>query len=328
MTTANDWPLWSPTTTMDALKQRAQILTAIRAFFAERHVLEVETPLWSQAGVTAPYLASMTSLYHPPGMKAIQGFLQTSPEYAMKRLLTAGSGCIYQITKAFRDGELGRFHNPEFTLLEWYRIGFDHLQLLTEVITLIQTVAKAPDPLILSYADAFQQACHIDVHVATLADLQVLLATHRLDTIEGIDLSDRDLCLQLLMSEVVEKQFVPDQLTVILDFPASQAALARVLPGNPPVAARFEIYWHGVELANGFYELTDAQEQRARFQADLAKRHLLGLPSVPIDERLLAALEQGLPDCAGVALGLDRLVMCAIGAKALREVIAFPWQIA
>lgn len=316
---------WQPTASIDILKQRALLIKAIRNFFAERGVMEVETPLWSQAGVTNPYIASFTSQYHPPGSEAVLGYLQTSPEYAMKRMLAAGSGCIYQISKAFRDGEAGRYHNPEFTMLEWYRIGFDHQKLLQEVLALLTEVANAPAPVIMTYTEAFMSLLEICPHQATLAELHQALSQHQVQTI-GVDLQDRDLCLQLIMTEVIERQFDPTIPTVIIDFPASQAALARVLPGEPPVAARFEVYWQGVELANGFYELSDAKEQRKRFQEDLAKREILGLPLVPIDEHLLDALTHGLPDCAGVALGIDRLVMCAIGASSLAEVMSFPWS--
>lgn len=316
---------WQPTASVDMLKQRAAIIMAVRHFFAKRGVMEVDTPLWSMAGVTNPYIASFTSYYHPPGCEAILGYLQTSPEYAMKRMLAAGSGCIYQISKAFRDGESGRYHNPEFTMLEWYRLGFDHEQLLSEVLNLLTEVAGAPAPVIMTYAQAFETILTINPHHASLAVLHDCLRQYQLDNV-NIDLGDRDLCLQLLMTEVIERQFDSRIPTVIIDFPASQAALARILPGDPSVAARFEVYWQGVELANGFYELSDTSEQSARFQADLAKREILGLPLVPVDEHLLAALAHGLPDCAGVALGIDRLVMCALGASSLAEVMAFPWE--
>ncbi len=301
------------------------MIANIRHFFAKRGVMEVETPVWSQAGVSNPYIVSMTSEYHPPGGAALLGYLQTSPEYAMKRMLAAGSGCIYQMSKAFRDGESGRYHNPEFTMLEWYRLGFDHKQLLTEVLALLTEIADAPAPVIMTYAQAFKNSVQIDPHHVSLSVLHDCLAKYQVDTVNA-DLQDFDLCLQLLMTEVIERQLEPNVPTVIIDFPASQAALARILPGDPPVAARFEVYWQGVELANGFYELSDASEQRARFQDDLAKREVLGEPLIPIDEHLLAALDYGLPDCAGVALGVDRLIMCALNAKRLADVIAFPWE--
>lgn len=317
---------WQPSASIDALKQRAALISQVRQFFAARDVMEVETPIWSQAGATNPYIASFTSDYHPPGCNAILGYLQTSPEYAMKRLLAAGSGCIYQISKAFRDGESGRYHNPEFTMLEWYRLGFNHEQLLQEVLALLTDVAKAPPAVRFTYAEAFQTFLEMNPHHASLSELHAGLARYHLDTVDNVDLTDRDLCLQLLMTEVIERRFDPTQPTVITDFPASQAALARILPGNPPVAARFEIYWQGVELANGFYELSDVKEQRARFQADLTERTALDLPMIPIDEHLLAALTHGLPECAGVALGIDRLIMCALGASNLADVMTFPWE--
>jgi lysyl-tRNA synthetase class 2 len=336
---------------------RAKMLEKIRAFFSARDVIEVETPLLCSFSVTDAHLdsfqvkAKCVTHTPPPSRGSSAGslfeikmdpadkswdnrdgpelaeirFLQTSPEYAMKRMLAAGSGCIYQISKAFRDGETGRYHNPEFTMLEWYRLGFNHEQLLQEVLTLLTEVASAPPAVTLTYAQAFETFLDINPHQANLTILHDCLAHYHLQ-VDGVDFNDRDLCLQLLMTEVIERQFNANVPTVIIDFPASQAALARILPGNPPLAARFEVYWHGVELANGFYELSDVAEQRARFQADLAKREILGLPLVPVDAHLLASLAHGLPDCAGVALGIDRLVMCALGASNLADVISFSWE--
>ena len=259
-------------------------------------------------------------------------YLQTSPEYAMKRLLAAGSGPIYQLARAFRDGEAGRRHNPEFTLLEWYRPGFDQHRLMDEVAELLAEVAGVAGPAErLTYAEAFRAHAGVD----PFADPPERLAEAARGATDGAvpDLGDdRDAWLDLLMGTVVEQRlgWSGDRRrpTFVHDFPASQAALARVrtpVPGaGPAVAERFELFVGGVELANGFHELADAAEQRRRFEADLARRRALDLPEPPVDERFLAALAAGLPDCAGVALGFDRLVMLAAGAGSIAEVLAFP----
>jgi lysyl-tRNA synthetase class 2 len=320
---------WRPTATMQNLELRADVLARIRAFFADRGVLEVETPLLASAPVTDLHLAAMSTTFRGPASdEGRRLWLQTSPEFAMKRLLAAGSGPIYQLCKAFRDGETGSRHNPEFTILEWYRPGWDHHRLASEVVDLVSAVlcGGADEGLsaaeTMTYAEAFQRHVGLDPYTASISELRDCA----LSLIDGTpDLADdRDGWLDLLLSHVVEPELGQEAPSVIHDYPASQAALARVRPDDPPVAERFELWVRGVELANGYHELTDPAEQRRRFEADLAARRRHRLPEVPIDERLLAALEHGMPTCSGVALGVDRLVMLAAGARRIDEIIAFP----
>jgi lysyl-tRNA synthetase class 2 len=302
------------------------MLAELRAFFAARGVLEVDTPILGAATATDVHLASLVAHVGP---RAVARYLQTSPEYAMKRLLAAGSGDIYQVCKVFRDDEQGRLHNLEFTMVEWYRIGFDHRRLMDEVATLIGQFIGArlsPPVEVLSYREAFLRELGVDPLSAPLATL-VAAAEARLGPLPaGLEASPagvRDGCLDLLMGALVGPALGRGRLTFVHEYPASQAALARLLPGQPPVAARFEAYVEGIELCNGFHELGDPAEQRRRFEADRAARAASGLALPPLDERLLAALAAGLPDCAGVALGFDRLVMLATGRRDIREVLSF-----
>lgn len=320
---------WSPSASLEALRLRAALLADIRAFFAARGVLEVETPVLSHAGATDPNLDSFITRYRGPG--AADGatlYLHTSPEFPMKRLLAAGSGPIYQICRAFRNGESGRRHNPEFTLLEWYRPGFDHHQLMDEVETLLRALFRgriAPGAARrLSYAEAFLTHVGVDPHRATVAELARAAAEHGIAAPDGMPEHDRDPWLDLLLTERVEPALAAEGLCFLYDYPASQAALARVRPGTPPVAERFEVYLHGMELANGFHELIDAREQGERFARERQRRRERGRGDVPPDQHLLTALTDGLPPVAGVALGLDRLLMVLIGAGCIEEVIAFP----
>jgi len=307
------------------LRQRAAMLAAIRAFFATRGVLEVETPALSPAGVPDPALESIVATAKSLGPQP--HYLHTSPEFAMKRLLAAGSGDIFQICRVFRDDELGRWHQPEFTLLEWYRVGWDEQRLMTEVEALLGA-ALAAGPAArtdarrvvrLRYADALIGALGIDPAAPTDVLVDRLQAA-------GIDVPPQlphDAVLDLAFSTVVVPRFDAAALTFVHDYPASQAALARLKAGTPPVAARFEVFSGGIELANGFHELTDAAEQRRRFVAELAARQRAGRTVPPLDEDLLAALAAGLPDCAGVALGLDRLVALAAGHRDVAAAVAF-----
>ncbi|MDF2866542.1 MAG: poxB regulator PoxA [Gammaproteobacteria bacterium] len=315
---------WQPTASLANLKNRAQILAKIRGFFAARNVLEVETPLLSHATITDPVLHSFATCYTGPG--AAQGktfYLQTSPEFAMKRLLAADSGSIYQICKAFRNDELGRHHNPEFTMLEWYRPGFDHHDLMNEMDELLKLILAGESAERLSYQQAFLRYAKLDPHDTSISDLEACANNAGIET-HHLALTDKDSWLHLLMSHVIEPQLGQDKPCFIYDYPATQAALAQIRPGNPPLAERFEVYSKGIELANGFHELSDAKEQYRRFANELEERKSLGLPLLPIDYNLLAALEHGIPDCAGVALGIDRLVMLACKAQSLQEVINFP----
>lgn len=321
---------WRPTAALEVLRLRARLLERIRAFFSERGVLEVETPILSAAATTDPALASLVTRYVGPLFPRGQTlYLHTSPEFPMKRLLAAGCGSIYQICKVFRDGEAGRLHNPEFTLLEWYRLGYDHHRLMAEtgelVMQLLAPHMSLKPPERLSYCEAFQRHAGLDPHTAAAKDFAAAAKTHRINVPRDL-LAQNDLGVwrDLLLTHVVEPKLGQGRLTFIYDYPASQASLARIQPGDPPRAARFELYLNGIELANGFHELADADEQRARFERQLHAREASGLPAVPLDERLLAALAQGLPDCAGVALGVDRLVMLAAGARTIAEAMAFP----
>ena len=310
---------WQPTASLDALRLRARLYQQLRDFFQQRNVMEVETPLLGQAASTDVHLASLSV--------GDQQFLQTSPEFAMKRLLAAGSGAIYQICKSFRQGESGKRHNPEFTMLEWYRPDFDHFQLMAEVAELIISLLGERSVRQLSYRSAFAQVLGIDPH---LADVSALLALAEQYTGYQADGENRDTLLDLLMSQVIEPRLGQGELTFIYDYPASQCALAKVKidAQEVAVAERFELYVDGIELANGYHELTDGDEQQRRFDADLAERKHHGLPELPADQKLVAALQSGMPDCAGVAMGLDRLLMLMAGSDSIRDVIAFPVDIA
>ncbi len=313
---------WRPAADLGLMRQRAELLAGLRQFFAARTILEVETPLLCRSGITDPAIepfvvASGDSLQQPR-------FLQTSPEYAMKRLLATWGEPIFQISKAFRNGEAGSRHNPEFSLLEWYRPGFDHHQLMAEVADLVHSCLGERALQKYSYRQLFQERLQLDPFTATIAELQTV-ARRNLDpgTLSG----DRDLWLDLLMSHVLQPQLGHGAICFIYDYPVSQAALARVVQADDVwVGQRFELYVDGMELANGYCELTDAAEQRQRFERDNALRRERGQCERPVDEQLLAALAHGLPDCSGVALGVDRLLMLATGASHIRDVLAFDWE--
>lgn len=305
------------------MRQRAQLLARLRGFFAQRNILEVETPLLCSSGITDP---SIEPFLVPCGDAAgvHTRFLQSSPEYAMKRLLAAFGEPIYQITRAFRSGEAGSRHNPEFSLLEWYRPGFDHHALMDEVEELLRYCLGEQPSQRLSYRQLFLAQLQIDPFTASIAELQECACRH-LDP--GMLCGDRDLWLDLLMSHVLEPQLGVGAFSFIYDYPASQAALARVVEaGDVCVGQRFEVYVNGLELANGYCELTDSGAQRQRFAHDNAVRRERGQPEHRADEHLLAALAQGLPPCSGVALGLDRLLMLACGASNISEVLTFDWS--
>ena len=328
---------FEPTASVPALKERARILGAIREFFAARGVLEVETPLLCAAGAVDAHLDPIPAEYRPPGLRSApeRRFLVTSPEHSMKRLLAAGSGPIYQITRAFRDGERGRLHNPEFTILEWYRPGWDHHALMDEVEALVACVlrgapaggriAAAPFERV-TYAQAFLDALGIHPQRVRPADLSRLAGLEGVPPPPGFDAEDVDAWLNLLLAARVEPGLGTERPTFLFDYPPSQAALARVRQDDPPVAERFELYVRGVELANGYHELLDAGEQEHRYVEANAKRRAQGKPELPIDRRFLEALRAGLPSCAGVALGLDRLVLVALDSRSIDDVIAFPHE--
>lgn len=301
---------WQPNASLATLQQRAAVLAEIRQFFAARNVLEVETPALSNAAIPDPNLHSFTV--------ENAGYLHTSPEFPMKRLLAAGSGPIYQLARVFRAGEAGRFHNPEFTLLEWYRSGWDYQQLMREVAELINQILPQTRPVEwLTYHDAVLQYASLDEPMASSADIQACLHHHHIPAPKDLPRADY---LDLLVSSLVQPKLGRNGITFLIDYPANQAALAKI---NNGLAQRFEVFIDGVELANGFQELTDAAEQRRRFERENAQRSQQNLPIMPLDEHFLAALHAGLPESAGVALGIERLLMCALGAESIQEVMAF-----
>ena len=303
----------------ETLQARAALLRQVREFFYQRNILEVETPLLCQRGVTDPHLKNFA---------VAERYLQTSPEYAMKRLLAASSGSIFQISKAFRDEPSGQQHNPEFTLLEWYHVGFDHRQLMREVSALLQTVLQTANADEISYQALFQQKLEIDPLNCHIEQLQQCATAHGITLHQASASLDKTTWLQLLMSHCIEPTLGNERPICVYNYPAEQAALARLATEDPRVAERFEVYFKGIELANGFHELSDAKEQAARFAADNIERQRLGYPQAPIDQRLLEALEQGLPDCAGVALGIDRLLMLQTNSNCISDVLAFDWSAA
>ena len=303
-----------------ALEVRAELLMRTREFFADRGVLEVDTPALSVAAASDPALHSLATEVESLGARH---YLQTSPELAMKRLLADGIGDIYQICRVFRDDELGRWHQPEFMMLEWYRVGFSMQDLMREVEMLLTELLRPHRPLdsivISSYAALFGDAFGIDPHGDCAGlDAQIRAAGIRLDA-----RLRRDALLDLALGTIVAPSFAPRQLTFVYDYPASQAALARIRGGEPPVAERFEAFVGPLEIANGFRELSDPDEQRRRFEADNSIREKLGLPATVIDEAFLGCLQRGLPDCAGVAVGFDRLVALAIGADDVAQGSSF-----
>lgn len=311
---------WRPTAPLEHLRRRARLLAELRAFFAARDVLEVDLPLLGHAPVTDPQIEALTV---PVGTETC--YLQTSPEYAMKRLLAAGSGAIYQLAKVFRAGEKGRRHNPEFTLLEWYRPGYTLERLIAEAAALVNVILGARPLRVVPYRQLFLQHLQLDIHTVTDRDLEAC-ARGRIEL--NFDAASRDSWLNLLFASEIEPRLGRGEITAATEFPASQAALAQLTDDSAgqPVAERFELFVDGMELANGYHELTDSAEQARRFEADLTARRALGQPEPPQDRRLLAALAAGLPDCCGVAMGVDRLLMLALGAETIDQVLAFPFE--
>lgn len=316
---------WRPTAGMDMLRRRARMLADIRGFFLQRQVMEVVTPALSPGGATDPNIQSV-SLELKAFPRQPLRYLHTSPELAMKRLLAAGSGPIYQLCTVFRDNDAGRMHRPEFTMLEWYRPGWHYHQLIEEVFALIAAVlageSKIGQPQRFSYRELFQHYAGLDPLTATASDCRECCGRFDLPVADSMT-EDVDEWLDWILSALIAPSLPQDGLTCVYDFPPSQAALARIRHESPPVAERFEVFWGGMELANGFQELTDADEQRRRFERDNARRREKGLPEIRLDERFLAAVAAGLPESSGVALGVDRLLMAITGARHIRDVVTF-----
>ncbi|MBS0288784.1 MAG: EF-P lysine aminoacylase GenX [Proteobacteria bacterium] len=313
---------WQSTATLANLQERAKFLQDIRHFFAARAVMEVDTPLLCQHTVSDVHLASFN---------IGDRYLQTSPEYAMKRLLAQGCGPIYYLGKAFREAELGQRHNPEFTMLEWYRPNWDHLQLMEEVFELLQVLLGIQSISVTTYGEIFAKYFNICPHQVTIETLQQLAISHQWVDKRLLPEMDKDGWLDLLMSHGIEPSLGLSQPQMIIDFPASQASLAktRYMPGHDfEVAERFELYYHGVELANGYHELENAMVLRERFKENNQKRQKLGLPVIAMDENLLGAMQVGFGPCAGVALGVDRLLMFKLQETDIAKVLPFGWQAA
>lgn len=316
-----------PAASWDALKRRADLLRRLRQFFDSHEFLEVETPLLSADTVVDRHLDPLrVTLFDDPRCPAVGRtlWLQTSPEFAMKRLLAAGATAIYQVTRAFRGGEVGRLHNPEFTMVEWYRAGDDLQAGMAFLSELMEALVGCAPAERVSYRAAFREWAGVDPLTASREQLIATVHARQLAAPAGLDPGDRDAWLDLLLVECVEPHLGQDRPTLLYDYPASQAALAQVRADDPPVAERFELYFRGMELANGYHELCDPDVLRQRNQQINQRRAEEGKYPLPEDSRLLAAMTYGLPPCTGVALGFDRLILVATGAKNLDEVMAFP----
>ena len=322
---------WQPVCSVGLLRLRAAILAEVRDFFSSRKVLEVETPLLSHHVGTDPNLSFFDCQFEFTS-KPSQLFLQTSPEFAMKRLLASGSGSIFQICKAFRNGELGRYHNPEFTLLEWYRVGFDLDDLMTEIVQLMELLlrdrVKINKVLKINYRDIFFQYTGLDALDFSLNSYRACAEKLNLPDAAGLCGEDHPQWLDYLFSEVVQTAMQQDCLYLIYNYPACLPSLARHCVSEPALVERVELFFAGIELGNGYFELTDVEIQEQRFDQEIRFRDVHGLPPVAKDRRLLAALQSGLPDCSGMAIGLDRLLMLASGQKSIAQTLAFPLQYA
>jgi len=344
----SDWP---PAASLETLRIRARLLSAVRSFFDERGYWEVDTPLVSQERVIDanldPFVAMSETEARSNSKPSRALFLQTSPEFAMKRLLAAGADAIYQLSHVFRQGELGRLHNPEFTMVEWYRVGDSHLaqmQIVEELVlaafAAVREAAIGREPTIFvppppapsapflrtTYRAALATHAGADLAVMDVPALAAWSRERQLHPPPGLEADNRDDWLNWLLAELVEPHLGRDRPEFVCDYPASQASLARIRAESPPVAERFELYYHGIELCNGYHELPDAQELRRRIEDESKRRSSRGQPPLPVPERLLNAMESGLPDCAGVALGFDRLFMLALGAHSVHEVLPFSFE--
>ena len=319
-------PTWQPLSSVASASSRAAMLKRARAFFEERNILEVDTPILSRFAVSDPHIESIEVTLQLDPDKS--WFLQTSPEYCMKRLLSAGYPDIYEICKVFRDAEAGRYHQPEFTMVEWYRLDFGLNDIMQDTLEFITTLVDAKRlnkaPMLLSHAEAFAEFAGID---SSTADIETLAAAAAADDQLKQSLGDRrDDWLDLILAEKISRKFPTDRLTALCHYPASQAALSRICPDDASVADRFEVFAGDLELANGYVELVDAKEQSSRFEADQSARKLAGRPQRPIDRAFIAALASGLPACAGVSVGFDRVHMLNEGTGDIRQALSFAFE--
>jgi lysyl-tRNA synthetase class 2 len=337
-----------PTASLEMLRLRARLVEEIRRFFHEQGCWEVETPILSHDIVVDAFLEPFSTRWIPDGTSHTNGsntkemFLQTSPEFGMKRLIAAGADAIFQITRSFRNGEIGQYHNPEFTILEWYHVGRTHLEQMQFTEDLVKAVFSQaaelqPDKPLpgvdlsgpfdrLTYDEAFEKYVGTRVLHLEAQELIDLADSRGIVCPPGLDSRDRDGLLNLLLAELVEPSLGKEQPQFLLDYPASQAALAQIRHDDPPVAERFELYIEGIEICNGYHELTDPAEFQTRMQSQAAIRDREGLRELPSHNRLLEAMQAGLPCCAGVALGVDRLLMTALGAESIDQVTSFPFD--
>jgi lysyl-tRNA synthetase class 2 len=317
---------YRPSAPLENLRLRAKLLAKVREFFTARGFLEVETPILSADTAVDRHLDPIPVVLADDPRQPSRGramFLQTSPEFGMKRLLAAGATAIFQITRAFRNAEVGKLHNPEFTMVEWYRVGDELADAMTMISNLCQTLLGTRPAERVTYAVAFEKHAGLNPHQASTEELVGALERLKIAIPAGLS-DDRDGLLNLILAECVEPKLGQAAPTILYEYPASQAALAKLSDTSPPVALRFELYVRGIELANGYQELLDAGELRQRNAKANAARAADGKPKLPEESRLLAAMEAGLPPCTGVALGFDRLVMLAAEANSLANVIAFP----
>jgi lysyl-tRNA synthetase class 2 len=307
---------WQPNASLDIIRKRAALLWQIRDFMDRHDILEVDTPVLSHFAVTDPYIQSLetANVFE----KDTPLYLHTSPEYCMKRLLAAGSESIYQIAHVFRDEESGKRHNTEFTMLEWYRLDFDYIELMNDVASLLSDLGLKKTNR-MTYAEAFLQTIQIDPHSASLSQLQDIGGQNGW----GSDSEDRHALLDFIFSEVVIKSIDSSEPLFIYDYPECMAALSTLKEGRPCIAERFELFINGMEIANGFNELCEANEQKQRFGTEIEIRKDKGLSSTPMDTNFLAALESGLPKTSGVAVGIDRLLMVLCGKNDIKDVITF-----
>ncbi|MCY2964470.1 MAG: EF-P lysine aminoacylase EpmA [Planctomycetota bacterium] len=331
-------PDFLPSATLDMLALRARFLAGARRFFDDRGYIEVDTPLLSADRVIDPHLEPFAVSHADaptgwsPGSTVERQYLQTSTEFCMKRLLAAGAVAIYQLCHVFRAAERSERHNPEFTMLEWYRVGDTHLEQMAETEELICVLfslagQSLPRPFLrTTYQEAFERTLQIDPLRAPCSALYAVARRHGLEVPESLAMNDRDGWLNLLLAFLVEPRLGVDRPEFIFDYPASQGALARLRAGDPPVAERFELYLRGIELCNGYHELTDPGELKRRIACESLRRNEEGQPSLPTDSRLLAAMDHGLPPCAGNAVGFDRVLMLATGSRSIDQVLPFAWE--